>query len=454
MTAPVPPQAAAPAAAAAPLNLQVVYCTYRSSDLSVRERLAFGSDETVLAAHEAMKLRFPGSEHVVVSTCNRVEVYLARPSEQPTPTRDDIAAFLAEFHGLQADTFLNDLLREEGSQAARHLFEVAASIDSMVVGESQIVSQVKKAYELATRGDASGPVMHTLFQRALKVASRVRAETTLSEGRLSVASVAVGEFARQIFNRFSDKRVVVFGAGEMARETLQYLHRDGVAELIVLNRNQDRGTALATEFGGCWQPWDSMGQALAAADIVVSATGASDPVLTRAQFEAARGGNGETILLLDLGAPRDIDPTIADAGDEVYLYNVDDLQAMCEQNRHRRKREIRKAQSIIDNETDRFLRDMQHRATGPIIRELRESWKQVSDAELADLMTRLPHLSDADRGQVERTIHRIVGKLLHPPLEAIREDARQDHPDGLTDALRRLFRLPAAERSGTRSGSD
>ena len=425
---------------ASPLNLQVVYCSYRSSDLAVRERLAFGSDDAVLRAHDAMKQRFPGLEHVVVSTCNRVEVYLAGQSGKRSPSRAEVASFLEEFHGVQVETFLSDLLREEGPEAARHLFEVAASVDSMVVGESQIVSQVKKAYELATRGNASGPVTHALFQRALKVASRVRSETSLADGRLSVASVAVGEYARQIFHRFNDKKIVVFGAGEMARETLQYLKRDGASDITVYNRSRDRGDALAAEFDGRAADWDDRTKSLCDADIIVAATGASEPILTREQFDRCRQTQ-RPVLLLDLGAPRDIEPAVADAGDEVYLYNVDDLQQLCEINRRKRRHEIRRARSIIDDETERFVVDMQHRATGPIIRELRESWKRVSDAEVTALMKRLPNLDDASRKQIEKTIHRITNKLLHPPLEAIREDAAREQPDGLVDAVRRLFGL-------------
>ena len=303
-----------------------------------------------------------------------------------------------------------------------------------------IVSQVKRAYELATAGDASGPVTHALFQRALKVAARVRAETSLAEGRLSIASVAVGEFARQIFAGFAGRRILVIGAGEMARETLQYLKSDGATDIVVLNRSLERAEALAAEFAGRAVGWEGLKEQLAAADIIVSATGASQPVITRDLYETRRRP-GRPTLLLDLGAPRDIEASVGEVGDDVYLYNIDDLQATCEANRRRRRREIERAETIVSEETTQFVRDLQHQSTGPIIRELRENWRAVSDGEVEQLMRRLPHLSDADREQVGRTIHRIVNKLLHPPLEAIREESGRDDPDGLVDAVRRLFGL-------------
>ena len=423
------------------MNLSVVYCTYRDAKLDVRERLSFASDEDVLRAHAELSRRHPGCEHVVVSTCNRVELYVARPGEDPPPNHADLVSFLSEFHDLPAPDFAEELLRAEGPDAVRHLFEVAAGIDSMVVGESQIVQQVKKAYDLSTRGDASGPVTHSLFQRALRVASRVRAETRIGDGRLSVASVAVGEFAKLIFDRFADKRVLVLGAGEMARETLQYLKAEGVRQLTVANRTRERAEATAAEFGGRGVDWACMPASLAASDIVVAATGSPVPVLTADHVRAARLSPERPLLLLDLGTPRDIDPAAAAVDDAVFLYNVDDLEAACERNRRKRRKEIDRARGIVAEETERFAQDVYHRATGPIVKQLRETWSGVAEAELEALFRRLPDASEQDREAIRRSVHRITQRLLHPPLEAIREEAQEGTPDGLLDAVRRLFGL-------------
>lgn len=423
------------------MNLQVVYCTYRSSGLNVRDQLSFSSDAEVLRAHSELKLRYPQAEHVVVSTCNRIELYVAQAGDEPAPTREEIATFLGDFHGVGTEEFFDDLLREEGPQAVRHLFEVAAGIDSMVVGESQIVQQVKKAYELSTKGDASGPITHALFQRALKLGSRVRRETALGAGRLSVASVAVGEFARLIFDGLADKHVLIIGAGEMAQETLRYLKDEGVSKITVANRSFERGEALAQEFGGKAVLWDALGHPLSDADIVVAATGSDIPVLTVDHVAPARRGKGGPMLLLDLGAPRDIESSVASIDDGVFLYNVDDLQDACTRNRRKRSREIERARAIIQEETDEFIRDFYHQATGPIIRDLRSSWEKVAAEEIETLFKRHPELDEKAKANIERAVRRITGRLLHPPLEALRDDATNEHPHRLVDAVKRLFGL-------------
>ena len=268
------------------MNVQVVYCNHHTADLAVRERLAFSSEEQTLRAYEELKSRFPQSEHVVVSTCNRIELYTAQEDEGATPTQVELGRFFSEFHQLPLDEFLDDLLEQTGESAVRHLFEVSSSIDSMVLGENQIVNQVKAAYELARKGDANGPLTNALFQRAVEVSRRVRSETRLSEGRISIASVAVGEFGRGIFESFADKTVLILGAGEMAEETLRYLTDAGVERVIVCNRSPERAQRLALEFAGDPRPWEQLDILLADADVIVSTTGASQPVVDRERFSA------------------------------------------------------------------------------------------------------------------------------------------------------------------------
>ena len=313
----------------------------------------------------------------------------------------------------------------------------------MVLGEPQIVSQVKDAYQNAQKNDACGPLTHAMFQGAIRVSARVRTETKLVEGRVSIASVAVGEFGKSIFDRFDDKCILIIGAGEMAEETLQYLQTEGAQNIVVVNRSSERADKLAAQFDGArTQPYESLDEWLGKADVIVSTTGATEPIVDGARFKAARNvSGGKPTFVLDLGAPRDFTTDAGDVDDNVFLYDIDDLEATCERNRKARVREIDVALKIIDAETDNFMHDVYHRATGPIVKRLREQWHDISKEELARLSSKLQHLSAEDRQTVEYSVNRIVNKLLHPPLEALRKEAREGTPHGLLDAMKRLFHL-------------
>jgi glutamyl-tRNA reductase len=424
------------------MNVQVVYCSHQTTPLAVRERLAFSSSEQLKSAYESLRSTFPRSEHVVLSTCNRVEIYTAQDNGDAGPTSEEVVEFLSRFHGVPRDDVYGALLARQGPEAVRHLFEVASSLDSMVLGEPQIVSQVKEAYRIAQENDACGPLTHALFQGAMRVSARVRSETALAEGRISVASVAVGDFGKSIFDRFDDKTVVVLGAGEMAEETLRYLKDEQVGQIIVVNRNIDRALRLAEDWGGAARPFDQLDEWIQKADVIVNATGADRPIVDAARFAILRRDAGnKPVFILDLATPRGFDPAIGDIDENVFLYDLDALEATCEQNRRKRAREVEHAARIIEDETERFLHDIYHKATGPIISRLREEWHLVREEEVRDLFAKLGHLAEKDRQAIERTIERIVNKLLHPPLEALRDEARKGTAHSLTEALKRLFRL-------------
>lgn len=423
------------------MNLQVVYCNHQTTDLALREKLAF-SPQQLPEAYAALRAAFPKSEWVVLSTCNRVEVYRAQVDPEPCPSHQDVARFFADFHRVPLTEFFDDLLERTGPDVVRHLFQVASSLDSMVLGEPQIMAQVKDAYSQAQAHAASGPLTNELFQRAFNVAKRVRNETGLAEGRVSIASVAVGDVGRRIFERFDDKTVLIIGAGEMATETLRYLKDDGASNILVCNRTLARAVTLAGEWGGKVRPFDQLDRWLAEADVIVSTTGADPCLVSVERFRAVRSHSGKKpLLILDLGVPRDFAPAVGDLDDNVFLYSIDDLEATCETNRKLRSKEVEKALVIIEQETEKFMAGLYHRATGPIVKRLREQWRSVVDQETARLFSRLPHLEQADRSEIERSIEQMVNKLLHPPLEALRDEAREGTPHGLMDALRRLFRL-------------
>lgn len=421
------------------MNVQVVGCNHQSAPVEFRERLAFGPEQA-RAALSAWCQAFPGVEAVLLSTCNRVEVY-AGGLGQPPPGMEQVAGFLADFHRLEPSELQGRLYLRRQREAARHLFAVASSLDSMVLGEPQITAQVKQAYQLAADCGSTGPVLHSAFQAALRAARRVARETTIHRRRVSVPSVAVSDFGGRIFERFDDKHVVVIGAGEMAEETLLHLRSEGVHQLTVINRSADRAGQLARRWQGRAVGWDQLDEALATADLVVSTTGAEQPIVNLERFaRIERLRHGRPLFILDLAVPRDFEPAIGHRPD-VYLYSIDDLQAVCQRNRQQRDRELPAAQQIIDEETDRFMAAMYHQATGPLIAQLTQGWQQPKEEELRRLFNKLPQLDPRAKEEIRRSFDRLLNKLLHPPLRSLRDEARQGIPAALLEALSKLFQL-------------
>lgn len=421
------------------MKVQVVGCSHHNASIEVRERLAFTSEE-MSAALDGLRREYAGVEAVLLSTCNRVELYSAT-EDGPLPSREQLAGFLARFHGLAPAETLPHLSRQTGKEAVEHLFAVASSLDSMVVGEGQILSQVKEAYQAAVERATAGPLMHAVFQASLKVARRIAGETDIQRHRVSIPSVAVADFARQIFERFDDKNALVIGAGEMAEETLRYLRDEGVRDVTVVNRSADRAAELARRWHGRTVPWDRLSEALGAADLVIGTTGSGRPIVTLEQFLTVEPLRRERpLFVLDLAVPRDFDPAIG-ARPEVYLYSIDDLRTACERNRREREKELPQANQIIQQETDRFMADVYHRATGPVIRQLEQGWRKSKDEELERLLGKLPELDPRERDEIRRSFDRLLGKLLHPPLESLRDESRHGIPHALLDALSKLFRL-------------
>jgi glutamyl-tRNA reductase len=423
------------------MKLLLVGCSHHNASVATRERLAFTPQQAANAL-ESWRAAFPQTEAVLLSTCNRVELYTAAEQNAASPTHQQVVEFLANCHGLNPYEVFNDLFEQSGEGVVRHLFTVAASLDSMVLGEAQILSQVKQAYSLAQEHQSAGPLTHDVFQSALRVAKRVASETALHEKRVSIPSVAVGDFAREIFDHFDDKQVLVIGAGEMADETLTYLRAEGVRRIVIVNRNHERALALAEKHGGAVAKWEDLDTQLTAADMVVSTTGASVPIVSAERYRQLEPARYQRpLIVLDLAMPRDFDPEI-NKRLNVYLYSLDDLQAACQRNRTERDRELPQALAIIDDETTRFMSELRHRATRPIIQQLRTGWQGLRDAELKRLFNKLPDLNDATRAEIEQSFERFVNKLLHPPLESLRDESRLGSPHGLIDAIKRLFRLP------------
>jgi glutamyl-tRNA reductase len=422
------------------MMLAFVGGTHRTVPLPLRERLAFSADQAA-AALARFRDRFPGREGVLLSTCNRVELYAAGDRDAAPPPRDQLVSFLAECRGIDAGLLAPVLSGERDEAVVRHLFSVAAGLDSMVLGEPQIVAQVKQAWAIARESQTTGPLTGEMFQAALRTAKRVASETALGRERISIPSIAVSDFVSGVFERLDDKRVLLIGAGKMARETLRYLRDAGARDITIVNRTLDRATALAAELQARPAAFDALAAELARTDLVVSTTGSTEPVVTLEFFgrvQAARASR--PLVVLDLAIPRDFDPRIGERED-VWLYSVDDLGKACEANRRSRRQEMPAAVAIIDEETRRFMGDLHHRSTAPVIERLRAGWTETGAVELERLFRRLPQLDEASRAEIRQAFERYAAKMLHSPLASLREESRSGPPHGLLDALKRLFDL-------------
>ena len=421
------------------MKIQVFGCSHHTAPLSFREQVAFAQPDVDTALHE-LRREFPKVQAVLLSTCNRIELYCAA-SEDDAPNCHQWVDFLARFHGMDSRQIHANFYTLENRAAIRHLFLVASSLDSMVVGEPQIAAQVKYAYQAAAQHQIAGPMIHGLLQAALKTARRVAHETALHQHRVSVPRVAIADFARRVFDRFDDKRTLVIGAGGMAEETIKYLREQGAVHVTVVNRHVERAELLARRWQGQAAPWERLWESLAVADLVISTTGAPTTLVSLPEFlriEPAR--NGRLLLILDLAVPRDFDPAIGDRPG-VRLFSVDDLKAACDRNRRARDDEIPAAMLIVEEETEEFLSELRHRAIAPTILRLQQGWHAPKEAELERLFHKVPHLSEQARHTIRHSFDRLLGKLMHPPLESLRVQSRAGVPTDLLEAVDTLFQL-------------
>ena len=307
------------------MTLQMIGCSHHDAAVEFRERISFSSDQ-VQQTLGAFRKQFPSSELVLLSTCNRVELYTSTSGDKELD-RGTVAAFLAQQHELSPTEVMDQMIYRSGADAVKHLFTVAASLNSMVLGESQILSQVKQAYDQACESGSAGAITHTVFQAANRAAKRVQTETAIHRKRVSVPSVAIGEVVPEVFDSLSNKNVVICGAGEMGQETLRYLVQAGASQICVLNRSRERATQLADEFNVQSADWSQLHDRVVEADLLIGTTSANEPILTEADFAPlhARRQN-RLMLILDLAVPRDFDVAIGELP-SVFLFQIDDLQS-------------------------------------------------------------------------------------------------------------------------------
>lgn len=422
----------------------LVGVSHLTAPVEIRERFAFTTTEAMRVLGE-LRERSGVEEAVLLSTCNRTELYLC-PGSDPA-ILDAGEALLCEKAGELLGGTKQYLYRRTGLESVQHLYRVASGLGSLVLGEAEIQGQVKDAYELAGRvlmdPPLAGPVLHRLFQSALAVGGRIRSETPIGEGAASVVSVAV-DLARKIFGGLEGRQVMILGAGNTAELVVEALGRDGVRGVIVANRTYERARVLAERLSGRAVHFDEMPFALSETDILVASTAAPHALLTLAGFRRAVGSSlGKPLLILDLAIPRDVEPEVGGEAN-VFLYNVDDLHELVDGNLLKRQASVPEAEAIIEEQAAAFRSWFNSRDVVPVIRSLRGRWDDVREAELTRIMNRLSHLSPEDKELVERFSKRLVNKLLHHPTARLKEGAANGRGGEFVDAVRYLHDLGEA----------
>lgn len=428
-------------------DIVVVGLSHHTAPVGLRERLAFNTEHLGDEVRTLLQTG-PLGEGVLVSTCNRVEVYASSPD--PVEAAAVIRRHLA--HRAAPEDLSPYLYERWGREAVHHAFRVASSLDSMVVGEPQILGQVKQAYEAATSAGTVGPLLNRCFTHAFGVAKRVRSETGIAGGSVSVSSIAC-DLARKIFGDLNGRRVLLVGAGKMGEAAAKHLRKLG-ARLFVVNRSPERAQELATACNGQPRDYSELPSELISADVVITSTGSPRFIMVEDMVGSAmRARRRRPLFLIDIAVPRDVDPRVGEM-DNVFLYDLDDLQKVAEENLAARRREARAAETIVEAEVTQFEQWRRSLEVKPTIVALRERFRRVIRHELERTMPRLGKLEASERRSLERMCDAMVNKLLHPPTSQLRHGGDETDTTLLVDAVRRLFELHEIEQEDRSAGSE
>jgi glutamyl-tRNA reductase len=423
------------------MELIVIGLNHKTAPIEIRERLAFQESEMERALVQAGSLSSL-KENMILSTCNRVEIYAA--SGEAEKTISDLKNFLSRYHNLPLKAFEKNLYLFVGEEAVRHIFRVASSLDSMVVGEPQILGQIKSAYNKATELKSSGVILHRLLHRAFHVAKRVRTETKISNSAVSVSSVSV-DLAEKIFGTLQKRIVLLIGAGEMSELAAQHLAKGGVEKILVTNRTFEKAAGLAQEFQGEAIRFEEVVLGLKRADIVISATDSPQYIIVHDQIvKVMKDRKQKPIFFIDIADPRDIEPKVGDI-ENVYLYNIDDLQKVAFHNIQDRGKEAQKAEAIVQDEVGKFVQWYQSLEVTPTIIALRKKFEEIRQKELEKTLSLHPDLSEKEKHSLEAMTSAIINKILHDPLTLLKQKNEEAMADLYLDALRALFGLPAKD---------
>jgi glutamyl-tRNA reductase len=422
------------------MKIFVAGLNHNTADVEVREKVAFNGarfEEGLRRFRELPDIE----EAMILSTCNRVELYAH--VKDTRKASESIKGFLSEFHHVNRISLDKALYIYDDIHAIRHIFRVASSLDSMVIGEPQILGQLKEAFEIALEKKTTGILLNKLMKKAISVAKRVRSETKIAENAVSISFAAV-ELAKKIFADLSGKVFMLLGAGDMAELAAKHLMSNGVKEVIIANRSFERACDLSKEFNGRPVKLDDFLREIVHADIVICSTGAPNYILMKDQMQKVmRERKQRPVFLIDISVPRNIDPKINDL-DNVYLYNIDDLQGIVDANMFERKKEAEKAEKIIEEEIEPFLKWLSSLDSVPTIVALREKAEEIKKEEFEKLMNRFPEMEDKQKNAIECMASAIINKLIHPPTKALKEDP--ENKDLLIAIIKKLYGINGEDK--------
>lgn len=411
---------------------------HTTAPLALRETLAL-DEETVriaLARLACGHIPTPLAELVLLSTCNRIELYAASPQ----PAFAELEAFLSQVSNVPAEQFRPQLYRFQDMIAVRHLFEVAAGLDSLVIGEPQILGQVTRALELARGQSTAGSVLNRLFQDAIHAGKRTRTETAISRNPASVSSLAAS-LAERAVRKISEAQIVILGAGEMAELAVEALRKRGAQKILVLNRTLERAQGLGERWGAQAATFESLHTALASADILISSTGAPHTIISSALVtEIMKGRAQRPLVLIDIAVPRDIDPDVADLS-HVKLYDMDNLNAQLENSLAERMAQVPRVKDILEQELEQFGMYWKSLDMLPLIADMHQNAEAIRQTELEKTLRRLPDLTEAERAHIDAMTQALVKKLLHAPTHRLRSEASSPRASEYAAIARTLFNL-------------
>jgi len=421
------------------MHIVIIGLSHKTAPVEIREKLAFAP--TAMERPLRQMLELPTiTEGLIVSTCNRVE--LCAVTKEPDAAIAELRRFLAEYHEVSPEEINENLFDYQGEEAIRHLFRVSSSLDSMVLGEPQILGQIKTAYGYAAEFKTAGLILNRFLHKAFSVAKRVRTETAIASNAVSVSFAAV-ELARKIFDRIDNKGVMIIGAGEMCELAARHFVANGISKVLVTNRTFERAEKLAAEFNGKAVPFDSFVDHLAEVDIIMTSTGAPNFILGKRQMEEVlKRRKNRPMFLIDIAVPRDIDPKVNDISN-TYLYDVDDLQGVVQANLKERQKEAGKAEAIVEQEIGQFHLWLGNLEVKPTVIALRRKLDEIRQQELDKTFGNLKDLTGKQRKSIEAMAGAIINKILHKPTAILKNSQNDMSGEDYVDAIRTLFDLPA-----------